>query len=96
VTGYRTTVGIAFFDQKILGADSVLDGDLGGAIGHVVYTHLHFRPTRLGKPVEYDLDLDYRQRDDYFYAGIGWFLAMHKPGSRYGMKSFTAGNRVRP
>jgi hypothetical protein len=95
ITGYRTTVGLSFFDDRILGPGSALDGDLGGNIGHVLYTHLHFRPTRRFKPIEYDVDLDYRQRDDYYYQGIGYAATLVLPPSRLGMYSLSAGNRVR-
>jgi outer membrane protein assembly factor BamA len=95
VTGYSATFGLSFFDDKIFGPGSSLGADLGGNGGNIVYTHFRLRPLKWGEPVQYYVDVDYRQRDDYFFAGVGWDAAHLRPGARYGMRTLQAANLVR-
>jgi hypothetical protein len=86
--------GLDYFDHRSLGPGTSLDARLIAGGANIVETGVALRPTPARWPAQARLTLDYAQRDDQYFNGIG---AGHL-GSRYAIRALSgsAGALWRP
>jgi hypothetical protein len=91
---FRPSFGAHVFHDRLLGPGTKADLDVMGGTD-VVEVGVHFRPTRVGRPVQVHFDAKFDRRNDWLFTGLG-AAAPVPPStiSRYLMDRLDAGARL--